>query len=255
MHVKVKPEIRVSEDTAALNSAMAKEIARLSKEAIAKRGAATVVLSGGSTPKALYALMGTPEWRDKFDWAHIHLYWEDERFVPPDSPDNNYGMVKKALLSQVSIPDANVHRVMTEKGKPEEVAAAYEQTIRRDFQSLKLGSNSNEIPQFDIIILGLGTNGHTASLFPHTSVLDEKKLLVAALYVEEVKMERITMTLPLLNNARNTYFFLAGAEKAEVVKQVLRGPRQPEQLPAQLIEPYERTLVWMMDKPAARLIT
>jgi 6-phosphogluconolactonase len=253
--VKPKPEIRISEDPAALNSAMAAEIARLSKEAIAKRGACTLVLSGGSTPKSLYALMATPAWRDKFDWAHIHLFWEDERYVPPDHPDSNYGMVKRELLSKVPIPAANVQRVMTETGKPEEVAAAYEQTIRREFESLKLGPTSNSVPQFDILLLGLGTNGHTASLFPHTSVLHENKRLVAACYVEEVKMNRITMTVPLLNNARNTFFFLAGADKADVVKQVMRGPRQPEQLPAQLIEPTDGSLIWMMDKPAARLVS
>ena len=234
---------------------MAAEIFRLSSQAIAQRGASTVVLSGGSTPKSLYALMATPDWRDKFDWPHIHLFWEDERYVPPDHPDSNYGMVKRELLSKISIPAANVHRMITEKGKPEEVAAAYEQAIRRNFESLKLVSTPNAIPRFDILLLGLGTNGHTASLFPHTSVLHEKNLLVAACYVDEVKMYRLTMTLPLLNDSRNTFFFLAGAEKAEVVKQVLRGPRQPEELPAQLIEPNDGTFVWMMDKPAARLIT
>jgi len=233
---------------------MAGEIARLSKEAIVQRGASTVVLSGGSTPKSLYALMATPAWRDKFDWPHIHLFWEDERFVAPDHPDSNYGMVKRELLSKVSIPASNVHRVITEKGKPEEVAAAYEQTIRREFQSLKLASSSNDIPRFDVLLLGLGTNGHTASLFPHTSVLQEKKRLFAACYVDEVKMYRLTMTVPLLNNSRNTFFFLAGAEKAEVVKELLHGPRKPEDLPAQLIEPNDGSLVWMMDKAAARLV-
>ena len=239
----------------ALNGEMAGAIAQLSKDAIAQRGFCTLVLSGGSTPKSLYALMATPQWRDQFDWSRIRLFWGDERFVPADHPDNNYAMVKRELLSKVSVPRANVHRMITEEGTPEQVAAAYQVTVLRETSSGKDASAvMDEIPRFDIVLLGLGTNGHTASLFPHTDVLHEKRLLVASCYVDEVKSHRITMTAPLLNNARNIFFLVAGAEKAEVLNEVLYGPNQPEKLPAQLIHANHGSMIWMTDKPAARLL-
>ncbi len=232
---------------------MAEAIARLSKDAIAQRGVCTIVLSGGSTPKSLYALMATAAWKDKFDWAHTAFFWGDERYVPPNHPDNNYAMVKRELLSKVTIPEKNIHRVMTETGTPEEVAAGYEKTVREVTFANKSGTQAKP-PSFDIVLLGLGTNGHTASLFPHTTVLHETTRLVAACFVEEVKTHRITMTAPLLNNARNILFLVSGAEKAEVMNSVIYGPKQPDTLPAQLINPTNGSLVWMIDKPAARLL-
>ncbi len=234
---------------------MARTIVRHSKDAIAQRGICTLVLSGGSTPKSLYALMATPEWRDKLDWARIRLFWGDERFVPPDHPDSNYAMVKRELLSKVPVPAANVHRMVTEDGSAEQVASAYEETVRRESASAKKQvAATSGTPRFDIVLLGLGTNGHTASLFPHTEVLHEKRRLVVSCYVDEVKSHRITMSAPLLNNARNIFFLVSGAEKAEVFNSVLYGSQQPETLPAQLIHAESGSLVWMADKPAVRLL-
>ena len=240
---------------ASLNSALANDLAQLSKQAITQRGFCTLVLSGGSTPKALYALMATPEWRKQFDWTRIRLFWGDERFVSPDHSDSNYAMVNRELLSRVNVPQENVHRVITERGTPEEVAAAYEETVRREAPPGKPSpSGQKDIPQFDVVLLGLGANGHTASLFPNTGVLHEDARLVVACYVEEVKANRITMTAPLLNRARNIFFLVAGAEKAEVINHVVYGSHQPEKLPAQLIQPVDGSLTWMVEKPAARLL-
>jgi 6-phosphogluconolactonase len=199
--------------------------------------------------------MATPEWKDKFDWARTALFWGDERYVPSDHPDNNYAMVKRELLSKVSVPERNIHRVMTETGTAEDVAAAYEKTVRRVLTSANKNLAQANVPSFDIVLLGLGTNGHTASLFPQTAVLHETTRLVAACYVEEVGSHRITMTTPLLNNAQNIFFLVSGAEKAEVLNSVLYGPRQTEVLPAQLISPNHGSLVWMTDKPAAKLLS
>ncbi len=245
--------IRVLNDAATLNLEMAATMARLSSDVIKQRGVCTLVLSGGSTPKSLYALMARSDWRTKFDWTHTSLFWGDERSVPPDHPDSNYAMVKKALLSQVPIPADNVNRIVTEQGTPDEVAAVYEETLRRQ-AAAKADTKQIAMPRFDLVLLGLGTNGHTASLFPHMAALRERERLVVASYVEEVKSYRITMTAPLLNNARNIFFLVSGAEKADVLQQVLYGPQQPEVLPAQLIRPSNGSLVWMTDQPAARLL-
>ena len=253
MALKSNHNIRILKDAAELNAAMAGEIARLSKDAIAQRGICTLVLSGGSTPKSLYALMATPAWQGKFDWTNTVLFWGDERCVPPDHADSNYAMVKRELLSKVRIPGKNIHRMITESGTPEEVAAAYEETVRRETTSAD-ENKAKGTPRFDIVLLGLGTNGHTASLFPHTIVLHETARLVAACYVEEVSSHRITVTAPLLNNAKNIFFLVSGAEKAEVLNSVLNGPSQTEKLPAQLIKPSNGSLIWMIDKPAARLL-
>jgi 6-phosphogluconolactonase len=239
------PKISVAKDKDALIRAAAQVWVDSAKRAIAARGVWSIALSGGSTPKPLYELMAAPEFRERIDWKKCHFWWGDERYVPHDHPDSNYGMANNAMLSKVPVPRENVHPVPTEIGSPQEVADAYEKAMWQCF------GRSSGIPQIDFNLLGLGDNGHTASLFPHTELLYERKRLVAAGYIEEIKTNRITMTVPVLNHARQIVFLVAGANKADVVRDVIYGPRDPERLPAQLIAADSGTLEWLLDAPAA----
>ena len=210
---------------------------------LAQRESFTVALSGGSTPKLLYQTLADPNqpFREQVAWSNIHLFWSDERHVPPDHPDSNYRMAHEALLTRVPVPLANVHRIPSENPNAAEAAATYEQTLRQVTQQA--------LPRLELILLGLGPDGHTASIFPASDVLHETKRLVAAPWVEKLNTYRITMTLPLMNNAASVVFLVSGAEKAEIVKQVLQG--QPERYPAQEVRPTNGELVWMLDKDAA----
>lgn len=199
-----------------------------SGEAVTQKGFFTVALSGGSTPKALYQLLVDLD----VPWDRTHFFWSDERHVPPDHPDSNYRMAHEAMLSRVPVPEGNIHRMHGENPDAGEAAREYEQTLR----------------PLDLILLGLGTDGHTASIFPGSDVLHETRRLVAAPWVEKLNTYRITMTLPLLNNAASVLFLVCGAEKAEIVKEVLEGPKQ---YPAQFVQPTHGQLLWMLDKDAA----
>ena len=237
----------VCADREALNVKAAECFRDIAKKAIFGSGTCTVALSGGSTPKSLYALMATPQWRDQVQWKHVHLFWGDERCVPITHPDSNYAMVERELLSKIAIPPENVHRFPVELTEPAAIAAQYEGDLKEFF-------GTNGVPRFDLIFLGLGENGHTASLFPHCPALKETKHLVVADYVEEVKAHRLTMTAPLINAARQIMFLVSGSAKAQVVKEVLNGPRRPEELPAQLIVPASGKLTWLADKDAAAMV-
>ena len=204
-------------------------------EAVARRGFATIALSGGSTPKRLYQLLAdrNEPFRDEVPWSSIHFFWTDERHVPPDHPESNYRMTNEAMLSHVPVTRDNVHRVMSENPNASAAAEQYEEVMPSSF---------------DLILLGLGTDGHTASIFPESEVVHEKKRLVAAVWVEKLKSYRITMTLPLINNAASVVFLVSGAEKAEIVKEVLEGPKR---YPAQEVRPAEGELRWLLDREAA----
>ncbi len=239
-------KLEVAADRAALNVKAAELFRDAAKAAIAARGKFTVALSGGSTPKSLYALLAMPEWNKQIDWTRVHFYWGDERCVPITHPDSNFAMVDRELLSKIAASPENVHRFPVELEEPEKIAAKYEEEIKRNF-------NETAMPRFDLILLGLGENGHTASLFPHCPALHETKRLVVADWVQEVNSHRLTFTAPLINAGRQLVFLVSGAGKAQVLQDVLNGPRQPEQLPAQLIKPAGGTLTWLADKDAARL--
>jgi 6-phosphogluconolactonase len=206
-----------------------------------------VALSGGSTPHRVYELLATAPFSDRVDWNGVDFFWGDERYVPAEDRDSNYHMTNEALLRHIPVPADNVHRVPTEIGPPESVAAAYELQIRQTF------GESVVMPQFDLIFLGLGTNGHTASLFPRSPALRERKKLVVADFVSEVNNWRLSMTVPLLNRGRTVAFVVSGAEKAKVLRDVLLGLQDPERLPAQLIAP-EGKLLWLVDQDAASLL-
>lgn len=236
----------VCADHAALNVRAAEYFRDLAKKSIFGSGTFNVALSGGSTPKSLYALLATPEWNAQIQWNHIHFFWGDERCVPITHPDSNYAMVERELLSKVNVPPGNVHRFPVELNEPAAIAAAYERDLKEHF-------GANGIPRFDLVLLGLGENGHTASLFPNCPALKETSRLVVADWVEEVKAHRLTMTAPLINAARQIVFLVSGPGKAQVLQDVLNGPKDPEKLPAQLIAPTSGKLTWLADKDAARL--
>jgi len=221
--------------------AAAEHFVARSREAVEQRGSFTVALSGGSTPKLLFELLADPNqpFRDQIPWSNIHFFWSDERHVPPDHPDSNYRMANEAMLSRVPVAEKNVHRVPSENPDAEKAAREYEQTL--------IETTQQSLPQLDLILLGLGPDGHTASLFPGTDVLHETKRLVAAPWVEKFQSYRITMTLPLLNNGASVVFLVSGAEKTKIVKEVLEGP---EKYPAQAVKPTHGELLWMLDKAA-----
>jgi 6-phosphogluconolactonase len=236
-------ELQVFPDAEQLAVAGAELFVSGAAESIASRGRFRVALSGGSTPRHVYELLASPAFRTRVAWERVDVFLGDERYVPSDDKGSNYRMAAETLLRHVPLPKANVHRVMTEIAPPEAAAQAYEETIRQNL------AEPRSVPQLDLIYLGLGTNGHTASLFPGTSALEEKSRLVVAVVVEAADPLRITMTVPLLNRGRTVAFLIEGKQKAPVLHEVLLGPRDPARLPAQLIAP-EGKLLWMLDEAA-----
>ncbi|HYV10859.1 MAG TPA: 6-phosphogluconolactonase [Pyrinomonadaceae bacterium] len=221
----------------------AKELAAAAAEYFVAQCPETVALSGGSTPRSMFQILAE-QFRDEVAWSNIQFFWSDERHVPPDHPESNYRMANEALLSHVPVKTDNVHRIRGENPDAAAVASEYEQTI--------IDVTKQTLPRLDLIFLGLGTDGHTASIFPGSEVLHETKRLVAAPFVEKFKSYRITMTLPLLNNGAAIVFLVSGAEKAEIVRAVLQGENK---YPAQAVIPTQGELIWMLDKDAASKLT
>jgi 6-phosphogluconolactonase len=239
------PDITVAADVDGLYRAAAGVFQRASADAVAARDVFRVALSGGSTPKGLYSLLATDETlRSAIAWDRAEFFWSDERHVPPDHPESNYRMAEEALLSRVPVRPNRIHRVRAELPDPSVAAIAYEVDIRRTFDSY------GEIPRFDLMLLGLGADGHTASLFPGTPGLAERSRLVTANHVPDFG-DRLTMTYPLLNAARLVMFVVSGAGKAAAVRAVLRrDPATPEP-PARLVQPEDGEVVWVLDSAAA----
>jgi 6-phosphogluconolactonase len=245
-----KPAIQIVTNADALYQAAAAEFVRQVRAAVETKGACTVALSGGSTPKGLYGLLADdPTWRGQVPWDNMHVFWGDERHVPPDHPDSNYRMANEALLSKVPIPPANVHRIKSEHPDAHQVADDYEQTLQAFFHLA-----AGQLPRFDLIFLGLGPEGHTASLFPGTQALHETPRLVVSTWVGKFFTDRITLTPAVLNNAAGVIFLVSGDDKALALKAVLEGNYEPEQLPAQLIRPAHGRLLWLVDRAAASLL-
>jgi len=233
-------DIRILNAPQELFQAAAAEFIALASTAIRDHRKFTVALSGGSTPKSLYSVLA----RSALPWDKIFFFWSDERHVPPDHPDSNYRMAKEALLSKVPVPPENIFRVRAEEKNANVVAKDYEEALRSFF-----GLRPGEFPRFDLILLGLGPDGHTASLFPNTAALNETKLLVVANWVEKFKANRITFTYPVLNNAACVIFLVSGADKADMVRTVLEDGRAD--LPSQRVHPVNGRLLWLLDKGAA----
>lgn len=243
------PKITVYPDNESLIRGAADFLADLAAQAIAARGRFTLALSGGNTPRPLYARLATPGYRDRIDWSKVHIFFGDERCVPPDDPRSNYRMVRESLLDQVPLPVENVHRFRGED-PPEQAAGDYAKVLQSTFGGDAVAGGPPPAG-FDLILLGMGDNGHTASLFPGLAVVTETRRWVMAQYVEVAGMWRLTLTAVVLNAARQVAFLVSGAGKAEMVHRVLEGPYQPVVLPSQIIRPTKGELHWLLDAPAA----
>ncbi len=241
MRIVIYPDV----DT--LSREAAGYIVRIASESIVTRGRFSIALSGGTTPRKAYGLLGSEPYRSQVDWALVDIFWGDERCVPPDSPDSNYRMAQEALLGNIPIPANQVHRMPADQPDRNAASQAYTLEMQRAF-------GTNGIPQFDLIQLGMGPEGHTASLFPHQASLHEQQRLVMPVSVPKPPPDRLTFTPPLLNAARNVLFLVTGSDKADALRAVLEGPYQPDEYPAQIVRPPRGEVVWMLDTAAAKKI-
>ena len=239
----MQPEIKVVADANELSRAGAAEFERAVRNAVQARGKFTVSLSGGSTPRGLYSRLAQAG--RALPWNEIYLFWGDERHVPPDDKDSNYRMVRETLLSQAPIPADHVFRMRAEERDAARVAEEYEHTLRQFF-----GLKAGELPRFDLMLLGLGPDGHTASLFPGSKALNERSRLVVANWVEKFGHYRLTFTAPVINNAEEIIFLVSGEEKSAALQSVLYGDASAQQFPAKLIQPVNGRLLWLVDRTA-----
>ena len=245
------PTIRTFPDAEAVSRGASEEFVRCAREAIAARGRFTVTLSGGSTPKRMFEMLAELPCRDQVEWAKVHIFWGDERSVPPDHRDSNYRMAHEAMLTRLPIPVLQIHRIEAERTDRDVAARDYQAAIARTF-----GVDANgEPPAFDLVLLGMGPDGHTASLFPGTTALAETKRWVVVNFVPKFNTDRVTLTTTILNKAKQVLFLVAGADKTEPLFEVLEGPPDPVRLPSQLIKPTTGTLVWFVDRLAVAKLT
>jgi 6-phosphogluconolactonase len=245
--------IEVYPDAERLAHAAAEHFVALAGEAISRQGRFAVALAGGSTPKSAYALLAIGEFAGRVDWSRVHVFWGDERRVPPDHPDSNYRMAREALLDHVPLPAENVHRMRGEL-EPSQAADEYEAALRAFFSPSsedQEAKGERHIARFDLFLLGMGDDGHTASLFPGTAAIREQTRWVMAHFVEKLDTWRITLTPAVINAAANVTFVVSGSGKAERLRQVLTGPYQPDLLPAQIVNPDDGRLRWLVDRAAA----
>lgn len=244
--------IQIVPDQPALAQAVAGLVAAAAANAIADRGRFTLSLAGGSTPRSAYTLLAGDQFARSIDWARVLLFWGDERCVPPEDPLSNYRMVREALLERVPIPLANVHRIRGE-ADPREAAAEYESLLR----TLLRADAATHAPAdgLDLVLLGIGEDGHTASLFPAHSAVKATRRWVVAEYVRGVTMWRVTVTPLVLNAAKQVVFVAGGAAKAGALRQILEGPFTPDRLPAQVVRPRQGRLAWLVDRAAAAQLT
>jgi 6-phosphogluconolactonase len=236
------PEVVVCRGLDELSREAAERFVRAAQEAAARSGRFSVALSGGSTPRRLYELLAQEPYRGRVPWPVVHVFFGDERCVPPDHEQSNYRMARDALLGRVPLAPQNVHRMEGER-EPEEAADRYEQELRRFF-----GLSENQMPRFDLVLLGLGADGHTASLFPGTPAVQERHRAVVPNRVADLGASRLTLSLPALNAAAQVLFLVAGRDKAQVLRQVLSGTARPH--PAQMVRPEQGTLVFLVDRQA-----
>ena len=247
----VNREIRILTDLPAIAKRAAQEFLQAATSAVAKNHSFTVALAGGSTPKALYSLLATdPVLRAQLPWDKMRLYFGDERSVAPDHADSNFRMATEALIAKAPLKPEQVFRIKGEYKDTEKAAQEYEQALRASF---KLADG--QFPRFDLVLLGMGSEGHTLSLFPGTKALHETKRLVVRNWIGKLYTERITLTAPIASQAALAIFMVTGADKALALKGVLEGPYEPEQLPSQMIQPQNGRLLWLVDTAAGGLLT
>lgn len=248
--------VRIYQNAEELALKAARHFARLADQYVISSGRFTVALSGGSTPKAMLSTLAAEPFLDTVPWSSIFFFWGDERCVPPDHPESNYWMAREALLARVPVPEQNIFRMAGENPHPEQAAEDYSATLRNFFLTGPGAPATGttpllQLPRFDLIFLGMGADGHTASLFPGTAALRAEHQIAVANYVEKLQAHRLTLTAATINNARNITFLIAGTDKADTLKAVLTGPSQPETYPCQLIKPGHGSLLWMLDEAAA----
>ena len=250
MSSKLKVTYCIEPDAASLAERAVEHLIADVKQAVAQRGRARIALSGGSTPKAAFQILADPKqvWRNSMPWDKLDIFWVDERCVPPDHPESNYRMTRETLLDHVPLKPEQIHRMEGELD-PQVAASRYESLLRNSFRL-----EGAESPRFDVIALGMGDDGHTASLFPYTEAIHEMGRLVTANHVPQKDTWRITLTWPVINHADSVFFLIGGAEKAQRIHEVFMGPRDPERLPSQLIWPSGGILTLILDKAAAALL-
>jgi len=244
-----KPSVRIVADPEELAREGAGIFIARVQEALREKGTCTVALAGGATPRGLYSLLaGDESFRARVRWGKIDFFWGDERQVPPDHPESNFRMANEMLLSKVPVPADHVHRIRGEEPDAGKAAEEYEEVLRSFFRP-----KPGEIPEMDFILLGMGADGHTASLFPGTEALKERRRLVVANWIPRLNAHRVTLTPPLLNNAKYVLFLVTGEEKAETLRKVLQE-KSDAALPAGLIRPTQGRCLWLADRSAARLL-
>lgn len=255
---KAWAQVRVYKDNEELAVKAARRFARLADQYVLGCERFTVVLSGGSTPKAMFSLLAKSPFVETVPWSSVYFFWGDERCVPPDHPDSNFRMTYETLLSRVPVPQENIFRIPAELADPNLAAQTYSDTLINFFlKTMDPGSTAplSNVPRFDLVFLGMGADGHTASLFPGSAALHNETDIVTANYVEKFKAHRITLTAKTINNARNVTFLVAGQDKAETLKTVLEGERNTQLYPSQMIHPTKGTLLWLVDETAASLLS
>ena len=236
----------VAEDLNGVAQLGADLFVELARKAVASGHDFAVALSGGSTPQVLHRLLAGDPYRAEVDWSRVRLYWGDDRHVAPDDPESNFRMARETLLDAVPLREEQIHRMHTEEADASVAADLYEQELQQYFHLAP-----GQLPRFDLIYLGMGPDGHTASLFPHTSALHVADRLVVANPVPKLNTDRITLTAPVINNAAAVAFLVAGADKAPALAAVLDGPRDPDEYPSQRIHPSDGELYWYVDHAAA----
>jgi 6-phosphogluconolactonase len=247
----VDREIRILADGAAIARRAAQEFVQAAADAVRTRGSFNVALAGGSTPKALYSLLvNDPALRSQVPWDKMHLFFGDERHVPPDHPDSNFRMATETMISKAPVEPEQVTRIKGEYPDAGQAALEYEKALREYFK-LKDG----EYPRFDLVLVGMGNEGHTLSLFPGTKALHAEGRIAVRNWVGKLNAERITLTAPAASNAARVIFMVTGADKAPALKGVLEGPFEPEQLPAQLLQPKNGKLLWVVDTAAGSMLS
>ena len=245
MSLRSRGEVRTRSDLESLSQAVAEDLARIAASAISVHGWFSLALSGGETPQVLFGLLAR-EYHTRIPWARAEIFWVDERYVPHHDRRSNYGMANDAWLAGSPVPRENIHPIPTDLPNAEEAARQYERVLRAHFP--------NSWPQFDLMLLGLGSDGHTASLFPRSPALAEETRWAVAAEAPTEPSHRITLTLPVINHAAHVHFLVAGSRKAEALKSALSGESDPLDCPASAVRPTDGELVWWVDAEAAKLL-
>ncbi|HWV45940.1 MAG TPA: 6-phosphogluconolactonase [Nitrospira sp.] len=241
----MKPDVRVFRDVNELSRQLAEATVRIINETVQTNGSVSLALSGGNTPRTLYRILSS-QFRDQIPWKHVHVFWGDERCVPLDDPHSNYRMAWETLLDAVPCPPEHVHPMRTQLWAPDVAAWDYEKTLRNHF--------SKDWPRFNLVFLGLGEEGHTASLFPESPALAETKRWVVAVDAPVEPHLRLTLTLPALTHAANAYFLVTGSNKAQALPHILLGSPDPKHYPASGVRLAQGTVIWWLDREAAALV-